>query len=150
MLWTRRCGWVWLLLGVCLCGCGGKYDLQPVEGTVTFKDGTPGGPGLRISFECKAPRLSAKAMTDESGHYRLGTLEKGDGAPTGHYRVGIVAREVLRPGEVRPPKIPIKYARFETSGLEFAVKEGRNTFDIQLDRHPSPAQPTLGTPPPRG
>ena len=133
MLRMRRYGWVWLLLGVFSCGCGGKYDLQPVEGTVTFTDGTPGGPGLQMSFECQEPLLSAKAITDESGHYQLGTLEKGDGAPSGHYRVAIVAREGLRPGEVRPPQIPTKYARFETSGLEFIVKEGPNTFDIQLD-----------------
>ena len=122
-----------VVLLVMACGCGGgKYDLQRMEGTVTLTDGTPGR-GLHVSFECDAPLISAKAMTDESGHYRLGTLETGDGAPPGHYRVAVVEADVLDPDAVRPPRIHTKYARFETSGLEFTVEDGTNTFDIRLD-----------------
>jgi hypothetical protein len=133
MLCTQGRCWVWLLLWLFSCGCGGKYDLNRVEGTVTLTDGTPGGPMLQMSFECDDPPLSAKAMTDASGHYGLGTLKKGDGAPAGHYRVGIVEGVVLDPRAEKPPHIHPKYARFETSGLEFTVEKGRNTFDIQLD-----------------
>jgi len=133
MFGVRRHYWLWMLFVVFFCGCGGKYDLQPVEGTITLKDGTPGGPRLRISFECDEPKLSAKAITDESGHYELGTLEKGDGAPTGHYRVAIVEGESMDPKAVPAPPIHKKYARFRTSGFEFTVKEGSNTFDMELD-----------------
>jgi len=124
--------WPAVLL-VVACGCGGKYDLQPVEGTVTLTNGRPGGPSLHLSFECDEPKISAKAITDASGHYQVGTLETGDGAPPGHYRVAVVEADVIVPNAVKPPPIHTKYARFDTSGLEFTVEEGNNTFDIQLE-----------------
>ena len=121
-------------LGVwfCLCGCGGKYDLQRVEGTVTLKDGMPLA-NLRLMFECEQPRISARAATDESGHYRVGTLETGDGAPAGHYRVVIAEPAPPDPDDPPPRRFHSKYSRFDTSGIEFTVSEGNNTFDIQLD-----------------
>ena len=66
MWWMRRCCPGWLLLGVFLCGCGGKYDLHDVEGTVTLKDGTPLA-DLRLMFECEQPPISAMAATDVTG-----------------------------------------------------------------------------------
>ena len=113
-------------------GCGGKYDLQRFEGTVTLTDGTPGS-GLHLSFECDGTQASAQAMTDESGHYRVGILETGGGAPPGHYRVAVVEAEVLDIDRAPAPKIHSRYARFDTSGLEFTVEEGTNTFNFQLD-----------------
>lgn len=134
MWWmSRRCrGWLLLSVWFCLGGCGGKYDLQRVEGTVTLKDGMPLA-NLRLMFECEQPRISARAATDESGHYRVGTLETGDGAPAGRYRVVVAEPPNADPDTVPTPRVHSKYSRFDTSGLEFTVEKGNNTFNIQLD-----------------
>ena len=132
MWWMRRRCRGWLLLVLFLCGCGGKYDLHGVEGTVTLKDGTPLA-DLRLMFECEKPRISVTAATDASGHYRVGTLKADDGAPAGNYRVVVAEPAPADPDKMRPRRIHSKYSRFETSGLEFTVNEGNNTFDIQLD-----------------
>ena len=121
-----------LLLPFLLSGCGGKYDLRPVEGTVTLTDGTP-LTRLRLTFECQDPVLSARATTDEKGKYQLSTLTDGDGAPIGSYRVAIGDLPGDDPDDFRPSRIHSKYQSFDTSGLTFEVGDGDNVFDIQLD-----------------
>jgi len=116
-----------------LCGCGGKYDTCPVSGKVTLNDGTPVD-GVQVTFECRQPALTAVAVTDQDGNYRLGTVEAGDGAPAGNYRVTVVELpDEKDPDNPPPPRIHGKYRSFTRSGLEFTVKKGRNTFEIQLD-----------------
>jgi hypothetical protein len=121
-----------LLLAGLLAGCDGKYKLYSVEGTVTLPDGTP-LEGVHVSFDCQELGISATGMTDSDGRYRLGTIDAGDGAPTGDYRVAVVERDVIDIDEAPPPRISGKYGRFESSGLTFSVKEESNTFDIVLD-----------------
>jgi hypothetical protein len=140
-----------LLFGCCLCwfalvllaGCGGSPEkVYPVEGTVTL-DGTPVVAGT-VQFEPFEPgpktgkKHSARGSIDAEGHYQLTTFEAGDGAVLGHHHVTVIPmREWIR--EDRPSYVKViprdfsdEYGDPSTSGLEFEVKAGENTFDIPL------------------
>jgi len=122
-----------LLLLPILAGCGGKYTTYRVSGKVTLRDGTP-LEGLSVVFQCQEPAITATGTTDAGGNYRLGTVEPGDGAPAGTYRVAVTEPQGDDPENPQPPRIDPKYGSFQTSGLKFTVEPGGNTFDIPLDR----------------
>jgi hypothetical protein len=124
------------LVFACLVGCGGSEFGASASGTVTL-DGKPVTPGL-VTFAPEDPAaVPSVSDLDTSGGFTL-TTNKKPGLTPGKYRVSIQA---FRPPNVAPgersfepsePLVPEKYLRVNTSGLEFTVEPGENTFDIEL------------------
>lgn len=122
----------------CLTGCGQR--LHPVEGRVTYADGSPLAGGMVIfqpvTDDLTIPSANGEIRSD--GSYRLGTNRPGDGALLGKYRVAI--QPPASPGASEdlavplPPLIDPKFRRCEKSGLEFEVKAQKNVFPIQVTR----------------
>ena len=120
-------------------GCGTtKY--QPVTGRVVFPDGSPvtALEGRQVIFESSTPAsegmntLQATGTIDASGRFKLGTEQLGDGAPAGTYRAMI--SDAVSSGDIPPPPvIDRKYSKFDTSGLQYEVKPGKNDFQITVD-----------------
>ena len=131
-------------------GCGGPHQSVPVEGVVTL-DGVPVA-GAMVNFirdggDGKEGRM-AYGSTDETGKFRLTTIQPNDGALPGTYRVLVVKTEPIPPGVPipsfpntpagraeresfldkvygnRPRKrdaLPEQYARVETTPLQVTV-----------------------------
>jgi len=104
---------------------GGK----PLEaGTVTF-----------ISTDGQRP--NATGAIQPGGSYTFQTVEPGDGAVVGEYKVAISdvdskALNTALPGApVTAPKsaIPSKYQDANASGLTFKVERGSNSKNFELD-----------------
>lgn len=146
-----------------LVGCGSGKNIGAVKatGTVTF-DGKP-LEGATVSFipEGEGGR-NASGLTDAQGNFRLTTLEPGDGALPGKYKVTVSkveqdpnalppattqeegmkrAAEMAAKANTRnatpaePPKamLPDRYGNEKTSGLSAEVKSGgENNFTFPL------------------
>jgi hypothetical protein len=112
------------------------YNGKPVDsGTVTFNPilGKGGETGQ-----------NATGQIEPDGSYVMTTFNTGDGAILGQHIVAVVVREKGSENQGKPradstidysmPKIvtPSKYASVDTSPLRCTVKEGDNTFDIEL------------------
>jgi len=113
-----------------------NYKGKPVEsGTVTFNP-IPGKGG--------ETGQNATGQIEADGSYVMTTFSTGDGAILGQHIVAVVVREKGSENQGKPkpdstidysmPKIvtPSKYASVETSPLRCTVREGDNTFDIDL------------------
>jgi len=124
-----------LLMLVMLAGC--SSGLSSVHGKVTFQDGTPLTLG-HVMFQPMdkdnvfAPRADIKSA---DGHFEMSTSKPGDGAPPGKYRVAVQPYSPF-PGEKVTPAAAFdpRYSDYETSGLEFEVKPGRNEFNITITK----------------
>ncbi len=116
---------------VFLAGCGSGFDLRSVSGQITLRDGTPLA-GVRITCECPELRISATAVTDEDGRFRLTTLDSGDGAPVGSYQVAVVDARGEDMDDPTPIRIHARYRRDGTAGLAFAVRDETNEWEIRL------------------
>ena len=117
-------------------GCGGS-GIHPVSGQVVYPDGTPARElkGSRVIFEGTGPdgkSYSAEGEIDDDGRYTLTTTKSGDGAVVGRNRV-LIERRMIDPEHAAPRVVLEKYETFETSGLEFEVKPGRNEFTITVE-----------------
>ncbi len=120
------------VLAVAVCGCRSELRTYSVQGTVTAHDGTP-LEGVQLVWQCADPPLSATAITDASGRYRLGTFGTGDGAPAGEYQIALSEPQADDPDAAPPQRIDPRYTNFDTSGLRYTVEPGSNRFDIQLE-----------------
>ncbi len=140
-----------LVTCVAIAGCGEQAleGVVPVSGTVTYQ-GQP-VEGANVIFTPVAEGRAASGVTDSRGRYTLTTLQPGDGAEPGSYRVMIQKTETeggLTEEEAQayfeqhgtpPPTgetrhlLPAKYARPDTSELTAEVREGENNvFDFAL------------------
>jgi hypothetical protein len=137
-----------------LSGCGTDPDkpkLGRVWGKVTYNGKAvtkgvvsfvpSGGPGAQTG-------QPATGEIGADGSYSLTTFESGDGAVLGEHKVIVQAREddpALKghgmpiPDKdgrlnIKPPTylVPRKYETAEKSPLRFTVKEGSNTYNIDL------------------
>ena len=128
-----------LLLGiVLLAGCGsGHPATYPVQGKVTFPDGSPLKDGT-VEFRSKTPELknlnAQGTITD--GSFTVGTFVPNDGAVEGEHEVVVIPNLVIetRPNVARPPDpIDAKYRDYGTSGLKATVKAQKdNKVDLQV------------------
>lgn len=138
-----------------MLGCGDDTGIgkrYPVSGRVTFK-----GESLkegRIVFQ-PADATNGRSASGEirDGSYRLTTLNPGDGALPGQYKVTVTAKqvdntqvlktvmekggggrqhEIAKANQAGKSLIPNKYSLAETSDLTAEVKEGSNTKDFDL------------------
>jgi hypothetical protein len=127
-----------LLLLAFASGCGsGRY---PVAGRVTYEDGSP-VPGGTVIGEAtvNGKPVGVQGNIGKDGAFSWGTERAGDGAPAGNYRVVVmpIALGDSELGEGKRPAVDGKYTRFETSGITFEVKPGRNELPITV-RRPKP------------
>ncbi len=115
-----------------------RRPTHPVRGYVYF-DGAPVA-GAQVVFQSAdgggRRGVRADAITEGDGSFLLSTYTAHDGVPVGEYGATVVWRkpfltEAGRPG---PNQLPERYARAETSGLRFTVKEGKSDFTVELKR----------------
>jgi len=130
----KMCCWPLLAVSLLVAGGCGKYTTHPVTGVVELDDGTP-LPHAVVTFEAVDGSLSAHAVTDAQGQFRLSTVGREDGAVAGRYHASV---RPLDPADAESQQAAIqidpKYFRFETSGLEYEVTGGRNEFTIVVGR----------------
>src|SRR5262245_10495499 len=127
-----------LFLLALVSGCGsGRY---PVTGRVTYEDGSPVEEGTVIgeaTVEGKAVGVQGNIARD--GTFSWGGETAGDGALPGSYRVLVMPRALgdqeLAAGKV--PAVDRKYSKYDTSGITFEVKPGKNELNITVTR-PAP------------
>src|SRR5262245_19595011 len=134
----------WLLLAavalVACCGCGPKR--YRVSGTVTYEDGGPLDEGTVAGEATIDGKLVAvQGNVNKDGSFEWGTERSGDGAFPGKYRVVVLPRALgdAETSQGMRPAVGKKYTSYETSGITFEVREGRNKLDIKVAR-PSPKE----------
>lgn len=151
-----------LLLTVFVMGCSGSSIKQAeVSGTVSYK-GKP-LPGGVITFV--SPRgYTGTAVIDPQGHYKMPQ------APVGEVQIGVDNRMLTKRGAASakkgmlklPPEVaskqqnpqavtgtyvflPPKFAAPDKSGLNYTVKPGTQTHDIDLSNIPGAAPAAPGS-----
>lgn len=135
-------------------GCGDDSGLAkryPVSGKVTYK-GEP-VPKARIDFKATTPEGRDASGEVVDGYYKLTTVDPGDGALPGDYKVTILAvdvdtaelEKIAKGGQFHHDKafakaqktaknlLPPRYKLPDTSGIEAKVEEHSNTFDFPLE-----------------
>lgn len=130
-----------LLPGI-VAGCSGNPSDMPklgrVSGTVTM-DGQP-LPYATVSFWPTSGGRTSTGKTDENGFYELIYIRSTKGTKTGVNQVSVSSQsEPIYDDETglnlirgpQPETVPRKY-RGDASTLEFDVKPGSNTYDIEL------------------
>jgi hypothetical protein len=76
-----------------------------------------------------------RGSIQRDGTFRLGTEKPGDGAWPGKSRVLAVPRARTQADKHSLPQIiDSKFEKFETSGIEFDVKPGKNAFTIMVTK----------------
>jgi len=124
-------------------GCGkndpGIGPLGIVKGHVTFEsvavtEGT-------VQFSNATKGYAGTGEIDKEGRY-LVRSENG-GLPIGDYQVSVMPPIIAVSGGPNTPSsegpkeiptIPRKYRSTETSGLTMTIREGENTYDIQMKK----------------
>jgi hypothetical protein len=134
----RSCGRILLIFLVlaALGGCGARK--YPVVGKVVFKDGKP-LPGGLIVFSPLDPgnHVGARGYIQPDGTFELSTEKEGDGSLQGRYQALIRPPSQGKNEDDPRRNIPVidpRYTRYETSGLEFEVKPGKNDFTIEVEK----------------
>jgi hypothetical protein len=118
-----------LLLLLILAGCSSsKNSAYEVSGKVTYQ-GTP-LPGGTITFQSTSDKDKVgRTGINEDGSYKLGNAPVGD---VKIYFIGPSRPSDTSKGKAPPVKLDAKYLKPETSGVAYTVKEGVQTFDIDL------------------
>lgn len=131
-------------------GCSSEVDYGPtgtIAGRLT-KSGTPLQARTHVIFMHPEKGYLAFGATDEEGRFTVTSWNDGQ-MPTGRYGVMIQppaaeydsetasAEDVMNNPEkysVPPPQadFPARYRELSTSGLSYEVKQGANSFDIDL------------------
>jgi len=130
--------WPTLAMLLHLAGCVGRGpEMVPVSGTVKLTDGTvPQGKVAIVRFEPLAdsdaqPNKGASGDIRPDGHFDLMTVQPGDGAIPGRYKVCFTVYKTYLGQE---PLIPDKYAKAQTTPFEVDVESGKsNEFEFELD-----------------
>jgi hypothetical protein len=129
---------VFLAGGLCLCpsGCGFFENSGSVSGTVRYK-GQPLSEGS-VSFINDKGQVVTSPI-DQSGRYALAHV------PVGSVKVTVQAVSDEGPpmsfaGVPKPvprktqgPKVPLRYSVPATSGLQYSVTKGKQSFDLDLN-----------------
>jgi hypothetical protein len=127
------------IIAFAVAGCSGGRCT--VTGTVTYEDGSPVESANVIGEATVNGKLVAVQGTVKNGAFAWGGVKEGDGALPGQYKV-IVVPPTLSEYELSQGKIPAisgKFGKYETSGLTFEVKDGKNEFRIKVTR-PKPRE----------
>jgi hypothetical protein len=136
-MFIRRNSWMFVLVLSCslmpLAGCGGKYKMAPVSGTITL-DGKPLADAT-VSFTPQATGSEAPASTgktDQSGKYTLSLVsDETNGAIIGNHRV-VIAKSFESSSDIATPDERAK-ASLPDHNFSFEVKPGQNKADFNLE-----------------
>lgn len=114
-------------------GCGAS--MNPVSGKVTLPGGQP-VPGGMVVFEGQVggKTISARGAIGPDGSYTMSTNTPGDGVPAGTYKVSIAPPGSANPDAPAPSPFAAKFSSFDSSGLTFEVKPGKNEFPIPVTK----------------
>jgi hypothetical protein len=129
----RRALLVGVLVAVAGCGSG----RSSVTGKVTYEDGSAVESGTVIAEATVNGKLVAvQAAIKSDGTFTWGGEREGDGALPGQYKVIVMPITVsdYQASQGVTPNIDGKYGRYESSGLSFEVKPGKNQFNIKVSR----------------
>jgi len=118
-----------LLLLLVLAGCSSsKSGTREVSGKVTYK-GEP-LPGGTITFQSANDKDKVgRTGINEDGSYKLGNAPEGD---VKIFFIGPSRPSDTTKGKAPPVTLEAKYLKPETSGVSYTVKEGTQTYDIDL------------------
>jgi hypothetical protein len=104
---------------------------------VAYEDGTPVEGGTVIGEASVGGKLvGVQGTIEKDGTFRWGGSRPGDGAVPGNYRV-LVMPIPLGDSELAEGKVPAvdgKFAKYDTSGITFEVKSGKNELPITVTR----------------
>lgn len=124
-----------------LAGCSSSGpEFAPVEGTVKLANGKP-AVGCTVEFRSEAGEskgLNAKGEVDAEGRFNLSTIVDGKpkpGAALGKHSVAVFPPEMKPSNMDGPPPIeivPVRYRKYEESGLSFEAKQGANSYSITI------------------
>jgi hypothetical protein len=129
-----------ILMTGMVVGCGSERSVHPVQGHVQSADGRRATFGT-VEFKAASGGQIASGRIEQDGSFRLSTFGDGDGAVAGRHRaivVQVINTEHL-PLEQHHHVLDVhpRYARYETSGLEFTVEPGgKNDLEIVVDEAP--------------
>lgn len=118
-----------------LLTCVGCSDRAYVQGQVIRTDGTP-VVKARVVARSDETGVSGHGLTNDSGNYSLGVMEKGDGLPPGKYTVVVVEDlgDVTNP---KPPTVHPNYRHPTTSGLSLTLEpREKRAYDLELKLPP--------------
>jgi hypothetical protein len=115
-----------------------RKQSHPVKGCVYFEGSPPAG--ATVAFYLKSPdgkgyRLTADAVVEGDGSFRLSSAGPFDGTPAGEYAVTVAydGRYAALP-EKSGVRLPEKYAKALTTDLKATVKSGVNEFAFELKK----------------
>jgi hypothetical protein len=129
-----------LVISLALIGCGGGGPkMIPVTGVVTF-EGKPIGKINVMFVPADTKGIIAQGTTEENGKFTLQSLEPGDGAMSGEYKIAFkYVSDVIpdMPGftggvKPEPSPIPLKYVDAEKSGFTATVSSDKTDFKFDL------------------
>lgn len=111
---------------------------HPVHGRIGFSDRVPlrGGVITFVPTETKVRsglvRYECENLVDRQGLYKLGLNGNEQGIPIGEYKVVLRPREINEVKNSNSRRIPLRYRDPSKTPLTYTVREGDNTFDIEL------------------
>ena len=102
----------------------------PVTGSLVFADKRP-VTNASVVFHPLDPAipLRPRGKVAADGSFQLTSYDGNDGAPTGKYRVTVELWLAGRPDEGPSNRLPEKFAKPESSGLEATVGTGPTTIE---------------------
>jgi hypothetical protein len=143
--WILVAGIALILAG--LPGCSPSWKTYPVQGRVTFPDGTPLTHGT-VEFESQNPSakgLNARGEIKRDGSYRLTTFKDGDGAIEGAHRVIVVVPPQFLSQNMAgpPPRLVIdpRFQSYASSGLTCTIVPGDNNYPIRVEKPAGESKP---------
>ncbi|MCS7304193.1 MAG: hypothetical protein NZ602_03675 [Thermoguttaceae bacterium] len=137
-----------VLVLACMVGCGSEvpFQLAPVQGRVTYEDGSPiqipQGGQVRVAFVPQDvapvgqahPTAAQGTLNPDGSFSELTTYRFGDGAIIGRHKVTVLAVDAM---EKPLPVVPNQYWNVSTTPLEVTVeKGGRNYFELKIKKGP--------------
>lgn len=130
----RKCCFVFAMNLALLAGC--NSGRCTVTGTVTYEDGSPVESGNVIGEATVDGKIVGVQGTIKNGAFSWGGSKEGDGALPGQYKVIVVPVSLseYQLGQGMTPAVDGKFGKYETSGLSFEVKPGKNEFHIKVTK----------------
>jgi hypothetical protein len=117
---------VFLLLAVLVLtialGCGAaEPPLHPVRGQVAYRGKLIPKAELTFHPQFQGPGWMPVAIVADDGSFAASTKRPGDGALAGLYKVTIVWRPTANEDGDGPNRLPVRYARAQTTPLTVEV-----------------------------
>ena len=127
------------VLATFCCGCGERGEgLIPVEGSVTYNDGSPVTGEMAtvlfspISTADNVPERPASSPIDaKDGTFSLVTQNVGNGAYSGKYKVAVKAWSDYR---AQVPAVHARYQDESSTPLEATVSTDNRSFEFKVER----------------